>query len=62
MHHSQINQVKINGYKCFRRDRNKYGGGLMFYISEGIPSKFLTNRTVSPNVEEAAIEFHQKRK
>ena len=32
------NQFKINGYKCFRRDRNKYGGGLMFYISEGIPN------------------------
>ena len=26
------NQFKISGYKCFRRDRNKYGGGLMFIL------------------------------
>ena len=30
-------QVKIIGYKMFRRDRNKYSGGVMFYISENIP-------------------------
>ena len=30
-------QVKIIGYKMFRRDRNKYSGGGMFYISENIP-------------------------
>ena len=53
------NQFKINGDKCFRRDRNKYGGGLMFYISEGIPCKILTNRTVSSNVEMMTLVFHQ---
>ena len=26
------NQFKINGYKCFIRDCNKYGGALMFYF------------------------------
>ena len=31
----------------------------MFYISEGIPSKILTNQTVSSNVEMMTIEFHQ---
>ena len=30
-------QVKIIGYIMFRRDRNKYSGGVMFYISENIP-------------------------
>ena len=53
------NQFKINGYKCFRRDCNKYGGGLMFYISEGIPCKILANQTVSSNVGMMTIEFHQ---
>ena len=29
-------QLKISGYKVFRRDRNKHGGGIMFYINENI--------------------------
>ena len=57
-----ISQFKINGYKCFRCERNKYGGGLMFYISEGIPCKILTNQTVSSNVEMITIEFHQMKR
>ena len=32
-------QFKISGYKMFGRDRNKYGGGIMFYINENIPCK-----------------------
>ena len=56
------NQFKINGYKCFRCDRNKYGGGLMFYIGEGIPCKILTNQTVSSNVEMISLEFHQMKR
>ena len=52
-------QFKINGCKCFRHDRNKYGGGLIFYVSEGTPCKILTNQTVSSNVEMMTIEFHQ---
>ena len=32
-------QFKISGYKMFRRDRNKYGGGIMFYVNENIPCK-----------------------
>ena len=30
-------QFKINGYKLFRRDRNRFGGGLMLYLNEEIP-------------------------
>ena len=26
-------QFKINGYKLFRRDRNRFGGSLMLYLS-----------------------------
>ena len=28
-----IHQFAIGGYKIFRRDRNRYGGGLILYIN-----------------------------
>ena len=34
-------QSTIPGYKIFRQDRDKYGGGLMFYINQNI----LCNKT-----------------
>ena len=33
------NQFRINGYKIFRLDRNRFGGGLILYINENIPCK-----------------------
>ena len=27
-------QFKIEGYKCFRKDRDAFGGGLLFYVNE----------------------------
>ena len=27
-------QFKINGFKIVTRDRNRYGGGLLFYVNE----------------------------
>ena len=50
------------GYKCFRRDRNKHGGDIIFYISLVIPCKVLTNLTLSANVEMMAIEFHEMKR
>ena len=32
-------QFMTNGYKLFRRDRNRHGGGILCYINENIPSK-----------------------
>ena len=32
-------QVMINGYKLFRRDKNCHGGSVLRYINETIPSK-----------------------
>ena len=56
-------QFKINGYKLFRRDRNRFGRGLMFYLNEEIPCKFLNNHPVVPNAEIICIKCHQlKRK
>ena len=35
-------QFKINGYKMYRRDRNKHGGRLLCYINENIPCKMVS--------------------
>ena len=52
-------QCKINGYKLFRRDSKRFGGGLMLYLSEEISYKFLSNHPIVPNAEMICIEFHQ---
>ena len=52
-------QFKINGYKLFRCDRNRFGGGLMLYLNEEIPCKFLNNRPIVLKAEIISIEFHQ---
>ena len=44
-------QFKINVYKLFRRDRNRFGGGLMLYLNEEISCKFLNNHPIVPNAE-----------
>ena len=35
-------QFSIDGYKIYRRDRNSFGGGLIFYVNENIPRRELT--------------------
>ena len=56
-------QFKINGYKLFRRDRNRFGEGLMLYLNEEIPCKFLNNHPIVPNAEIICMKCHQlKRK
>ena len=40
-------QFKINGYNIFRRDRNRYGWGLLFYVNEEVPCKILNQQTAS---------------
>ena len=52
-------QFKINGYKLFRRDRNRFGGRLILYLNEEIPCRFLNNHPIVPNTEIICIEFHQ---
>ena len=32
-------QFHVDGYNIFRQDRNAFGGGLLFYISNKIPSR-----------------------
>ena len=53
-------QFKINGYKIFRRDRNRYGGGLLLYVNEEIPC---SQQTGSFSSETIVMQlFQTKRK
>ena len=56
-------QFHINGFKIFRCDRNRYGGGLILYAHEGIPCKPLKIPLFDLNIDTIGLEFHQiKRK
>ena len=43
--------------KTFRTDRNKYGGGLLFYINENIPCELIDNEIIPSNIEMIMFEF-----
>ena len=49
-------QFKINGYKMFRKGRDRFGGGLMFYVSEQIPSKVLSLESIPMDIELILLE------
>ena len=50
-------QFKINGYKMFRRDRDRFGEGLMFYVNEQIPSQVLSLESIPMDTELILLEF-----
>ena len=52
------NRFRINVYKNFRCDRNRFEGGLVFHLNENIPCKILQQHEPSPNFEIIAIEFY----
>ena len=49
-------QFKINGYKMFQRDRDRFGGGLIFFASEQIPSKVLSLESIPMDIELILLE------
>ena len=51
-------QFNIPGFRVFRNDRNKNGGGLMFYVNQQIPCKNITNFNFSQNIETLMIEIN----
>ena len=53
------NKFRINHYKIFRLDRNRFGGILILYINENIPRKPLQEHIHLPKFEVIAIEFYQ---
>ena len=56
------NQFKINHYRMFRLDRNRYGGGLVLYVNEQVPCKKLTNYENPITSEIIVLEFHQSKR
>ena len=49
----------INDFKIFICDRNRYGGGLILYVHEGISCKPLKIPLFDLNIEIICLEFHQ---
>ena len=57
-----MNQFHIFGFKVFRRDCNRFGGGLILYINENIPYRPLKDHPTFPNLELIAIEIDQNKR
>ena len=52
----QSNQFAIFGYKFVRKDRNKFGGGIPFFINDQLPSWTMKIENPS-NIEILTIEI-----
>ena len=55
-------QFHVNGYKMFRKDRNKFGGGLILFFKENIPCKVLNTFCFSEECEIISIDFSISKK
>ena len=55
-----MNQFHIFVFKVFRRDRNRFGGGLILYINENISCRPLNDHPTFPNLE--LIKIHQNKR
>ena len=54
-------QIQINGYKCLRKDRNIFGGGLCLYINKDIPSKQIHTKLLE-GLESICIEMNLRKR
>ena len=50
-------QFCAEGYRMFRKDRNKNGDGLILYINEGIPGKLINSYDFKEGSEIVVFEF-----
>ena len=57
-----INQFAAGGDKVYRRDRNRFGGGLILYINENIPCKPISNHPMFFYLELMAFELYQSKR
>ena len=55
-------QFGLPSYKLFRKDRNGFGGGLIFYVKDDIPCKPLNNHDSFSNSEILVLEIHDKKR
>ena len=54
-------QFQINGYKCLRKDRNIFDGGLCLYINEDIPFKQIHTKLLE-GLESMCIEMNLRKR
>ena len=55
-------QFHIAGYpQPYRRDRNRYGGGVMFFVREDLPSKQLHKHVFTDDIEALIIEINLRK-
>ena len=50
-------QFEINGYRSIRLDRDKHGGGILFFIRDDLPCKELKSHTLPSDIEGIFIEI-----
>ena len=50
-------QFFAEGYRMFRKDRNKNGGGLILYVNEDIPGKLINSYNFKEGSEIMVFEF-----
>ena len=55
-------QFKRNIFKVFRYDRRRFGGGLVLYVNNKVPSKFLNKHSISSGIELIAVRFRQNKR
>ena len=53
-------QFEISVYKMFRKDRNRHGRGILFYINENIPCKTVNVEGLPDDCEITLIELSLK--
>ena len=55
-------QFNVNGYKMFRKDCNKFGGGLILFVKENTPCKVFNAFRFSEECEIISIDFSISKK
>ena len=54
-------EFEIEGYTSFRRDRNKYGGGILVYVREDIPCREITDQNPTNDLEGVTLEINLRK-
>ena len=54
-------QLKIEGYKAYRLDRNEIGGGVLIYVRKEIPCKQLQRHNFLKHVEALFLEINLRK-
>ena len=49
--------ISINGFNVFRKDRNKFGGGVAIYIQNSLPGKMRTDLMIN-NIEACVVQVY----